>query len=149
MGGNKSGRLNRFEKISAARIGIELGGRQRGIFHLDLFLPEEITAPETPVRAGAAAVDLDLRSLAPAAIEFNEAILAVAENVERDRFPAIASDLNDGILTVADDLNPGLFFAIANNFNPGILAATPVDLNARAPFLGWAIVAGDLQPAPK
>ena len=52
----------RFEKIATTRIGIELGRRQRRLFHLDLFLSEEITALQTAsVDRAAATVDLTPR----------------------------------------------------------------------------------------
>ncbi|HEX7517327.1 MAG TPA: hypothetical protein VF345_08590 [Chthoniobacterales bacterium] len=116
---------------------------------MGLFLPEEITAPEPPMRMGAAAVDLNLGSLVAPAIDLNEGILAVTDNFNPARFAAIVIDLNEGILAVADNFNPVRFAAIANDLNPGILAATSVDLNARSLFSWRAIVPGYLRRATR
>ncbi len=141
MGGNKSGGGSRFEKIAAARIGIELGRWERRIFHLDLFLPEEITAPKPPMEAGAAA-DLNLGSFAALAIDLNESGFAVADNCDPARFSAFAPYLNDGVLAVTNDLDPRRLFAFAHDLNSGILTARPVYLYARSLFAWRAIVPG-------
>lgn len=78
------------------------------------------------MRAGAAAVDLNLGSVVATAI-----------------------DLNEGILAVTDNFNPVRFAAIANNLNPGIRATTSVDLNARSLYSWRAIVAGHLRRAAR
>src|SRR5437762_10170978 len=122
------------------------------------------------MRMGAAAVDLHLGFLAAPAIDLNEGILvitdevnpahflvividlnegvlAVTGDVDPAHFPAMAIDLNDGVLVVTDNFNPDCFAASAHDFNPGILAATSVDLNARSPFSWRAIIAGYLRRA--
>ena len=90
---------------------------------MDLFLSEKITSPEPQMRAGAATVDLNLRSLAPPAIDLNEGIFAVTDNLKPVRFPAILIDLNEDILAVTD-ANPAHFPALVIDLNEGIFAVT-------------------------
>src|SRR5437870_4080714 len=96
---------------------------------------------------GAAAVDLNLGSLAAPAIDLNEGILVITDDVNPAHFPVIVIDLNKGILAVTDNFNSDHFAASAHDLNPGVLVATFVDFNPRSPFSWRAIVAGYLRRA--
>jgi hypothetical protein len=133
----------RLEKISAARIGIELGRRQRRVFQLSLFLPEKVTAPKAPMSAGPVTVDLNGGALAPGAVDLHEGILAVAGNPIC--FAAAAIDLNQGVLAIANDFNPDGLALPGLGLNLGVVTIASVNFNARAVDAGRAIVTGKLR----
>lgn len=120
-----------------------MGGWQRRIFQLGLLLSEKITAPKSPVGAGALAVDLNCSAFAPGAVDLNDGILAVADNPTC--FAPMAIDLHEGVLAIADNFNPDGFAGLGLALNPDSGAVTPVDFNARALIPWRAIVTGKLR----
>jgi hypothetical protein len=134
----------RFEKISTARIGVELGRRQRRFLRLRLFLPKEIAAPKSPMRMEAATVNLNFGSPVAPTIDFHDCVLAAAGNLGPARLAALAIDLSKGLLAVAEVFGPFRLAKIVRNLNPGLLVAATVDLNARSFFAWLAVVTGCL-----
>ena len=89
-------------------------------------------------------VDLNHGSAAVPSIDFDEGVLAVADNVDPVRLAALTIYLNEGVLAVADDFSSIGLAAIGPDFNPSLLVATAVDLNARSFFAWWTLVASYL-----